>query len=51
MAPDTKPSVTIPDGPPPGELVIEDLEIGDGPEAVAGQPVNVHYVGRVVVHR
>ena len=45
MAPDTKPSVTIPDGPPPGDLVIEDLEIGDGAEAVVGVPVNVHYVG------
>jgi peptidylprolyl isomerase len=45
MASDTKPSVTIPDGPPPGDLVIEDLEIGDGAEAVVGVPVNVHYVG------
>jgi peptidylprolyl isomerase len=45
MASDTKPSVTIPDGPPPGDLVIEDLELGDGAEAVIGEPVNVHYVG------
>jgi peptidylprolyl isomerase len=45
MAPDTKPLVTIPDGPPPDALVLEDIEIGDGAEAVAGQPVNVHYVG------
>jgi len=45
MASDTKPSVTIPDGPPPGGLVIEDLEIGDGAEAMVGVPVNVHYVG------
>jgi peptidylprolyl isomerase len=45
MASDTKPSVTIPDGPPPGDLLIEDLEIGDGAEAVVGEPVNVHYVG------
>jgi peptidylprolyl isomerase len=45
MANDTKPVVTIPEGPPPGELLIEDIEIGDGPEAVAGRPVNVHYVG------
>ncbi len=45
MAPDSKPVVTIPDGPPPGELLIEDIEIGDGAEAVAGSPVNVHYVG------
>ena len=48
MASDTKPSVTIPDGPPPGDLVIEDLEIGNGAEAVVGQPVDVHYVGVVV---
>jgi hypothetical protein len=29
----SKPEVTIPDGPPPTELVIEDLEVGDGTEA------------------
>lgn len=40
-----KPSVSIPDGPPPGELKIEDLTVGDGPEATAGQRVDVHYVG------
>jgi peptidylprolyl isomerase len=45
MAPRTKPSVTIPDGAPPTELVVEDLEVGDGPEAEAGRPVAVHYVG------
>jgi peptidylprolyl isomerase len=45
MASDTKPIVTIPDGAPPGDLLIEDIEIGDGAEAQAGQPVNVHYVG------
>jgi len=45
MASPVKPSVSIPDGPPPAELVIEDLEVGEGPEAVAGSPVAVHYVG------
>ena len=45
MAPNTKPEVTIPSGEPPAELVIEDLEVGDGAEAVAGQNVEVHYVG------
>ena len=45
MAPDTEPVITIPDGPPPGDLLIEDIELGEGPEAVNGQPVNVHYVG------
>ncbi len=41
----TKPEVTIPDTAPPTELVIEDLVEGDGPEATAGQAVDVHYVG------
>ena len=45
MASDTKPTVTIPDTAPPADLLIEDLEVGDGPEAVAGSPVRVHYVG------
>ena len=40
-----KPEISIPDGPPPGELVIEDLTVGTGPEAVAGRQVDVHYVG------
>lgn len=40
-----KPDVTIPDEQPPAELVIEDLEVGNGDEAVAGQDVSVHYVG------
>jgi peptidylprolyl isomerase len=42
---DTKPSITIPAGEPPAELVLEDLEIGEGTEAVAGTTVTVHYVG------
>ena len=42
---DTKPSITIPAGEPPAELVLDDLEIGEGAEAVAGQTVTVHYVG------
>ena len=40
-----KPDVTIPDEAPPADLVIEDLEVGDGDEAVPGRPVEVHYVG------
>ena len=40
-----KPSVTIPDGEPPDSLVAEDLTVGDGPEAVSGKNVMVHYVG------
>jgi len=45
MASDTKPSVIIPEGTPPNELTSEDLEVGTGAEALAGQPVTVHYVG------
>ncbi len=42
---DTKPSITIPAGDAPADLVLEDLEIGAGTEAVAGTQVTVHYVG------
>ncbi|MER7009539.1 FKBP-type peptidyl-prolyl cis-trans isomerase [Dactylosporangium sp. NPDC000555] len=41
----SKPEVTLPDGPPPADLVIEDITVGDGPEAAPGQQVSVHYVG------
>ncbi|MEM9467350.1 MAG: FKBP-type peptidyl-prolyl cis-trans isomerase [Actinomycetota bacterium] len=41
----SKPDVSIPDGPPPGELEIEDLVVGDGTEATAGMQVTVDYVG------
>ena len=41
----TKPDVTVPNEPAPAELVIEDLSVGDGAEATAGQQVEVHYVG------
>jgi peptidylprolyl isomerase len=40
-----KPEVTIPADTPPTELVIDDLEVGDGNEATAGANVTVHYVG------
>ncbi len=40
-----KPEVEIPAQDPPAELVIEDLEVGDGDEARPGQEVSVHYVG------
>ena len=40
-----KPAITIPDGPPPTGLLLEDLTVGDGDEATAGQQVEVHYVG------
>jgi peptidylprolyl isomerase len=41
----TKPDVTSPGGTPPTELVIEDLTVGDGHEAIKGKFVDVHYVG------
>lgn len=41
----SKPEIDFPDGPAPTELVIEDIVVGDGPEARAGGMVKVHYVG------
>jgi peptidylprolyl isomerase len=40
-----KPAVEVPDGEPPSELVIEDLEEGDGDEAASGDALTVDYVG------
>ncbi|MFV0405937.1 MAG: FKBP-type peptidyl-prolyl cis-trans isomerase [Propioniciclava sp.] len=40
-----KPVVTIPESTPPTDLIVEDLEVGTGPEAAAGQQVAVDYVG------
>ena len=40
-----KPVITIPEGAPPTELIIEDEVVGDGDEAVAGKRVVVHYAG------
>lgn len=40
-----KPQITVPAGPPPTELVIEDIVVGDGAEAAPGALVNVHYLG------
>ena len=40
-----KPEVEIPEGAPPEELVVEDLEEGDGPTAEQGDQVTVDYVG------
>jgi peptidylprolyl isomerase len=41
----TKPEVEVPEGPPPAELAVEDLETGDGDEAQSGDQVSVQYVG------
>ena len=40
-----KPDVGPIEGNPPTDLVIEDITVGDGPEAKPGQQVTVHYVG------
>src|SRR5262245_34176497 len=41
-----KPHVYVPAGEqPPGDIVVEDLEVSDGAEAAAGNTVEVHYVG------
>ena len=40
-----KPTITIPAGNAPAELVKNDLVVGTGDEAVSGRNVSVHYVG------
>ncbi|KAB1902142.1 FKBP-type peptidyl-prolyl cis-trans isomerase [Micromonospora sp. AMSO1212t] len=40
-----KPEVGPIEGAPPADLVVEDITVGDGPEARQGQVVSVHYVG------
>jgi len=40
-----KPTIELVEGPPPADLVVEDIVVGDGAEAEAGQLVTVHYVG------
>jgi peptidylprolyl isomerase len=45
MADMQKPDVGPISGPPPADLVVEDLTVGHGPEARAGQTATVHYVG------
>ena len=41
----TKPKVTIPQTEAPSQLVIDEIVIGSGDEAVKGKNVSVHYVG------
>ena len=41
----TKPVITVPDTPPPADLVTIDDVVGTGAEATAGTTVTVHYVG------
>jgi peptidylprolyl isomerase len=40
-----KPTITIPDGAPPDDLLIEDEVVGEGTEAEPGRRVEVHYAG------
>ena len=41
----TKPEIDFPGDAAPTELVIEDLSLGDGAEARAGDSISAHYVG------
>lgn len=46
MSEPSKPQVEIPaDTAPSYQLELDDIEVGDGPEAEAGHRVEVHYVG------
>jgi peptidylprolyl isomerase len=40
-----RPNVDAGAGAPPADLEVEDITVGGGPEAAAGQTVTVHYVG------
>jgi peptidylprolyl isomerase len=40
-----KPTVQVPNGPAPDQLVVKDLKTGDGAEAKSGDQVSVQYVG------
>ena len=40
-----KPEIDFPYGPPPAQLDILDIQVGDGAEARPGSQVSVHYVG------
>ena len=46
MPPSEKPQVDVPSGQAPSyQLELDDLEVGEGDEAVPGRTVEVHYVG------
>lgn len=40
-----RPTISVPDGDAPADLVLEDHVVGDGAEATAGTQVHVDYVG------
>jgi peptidylprolyl isomerase len=41
----TKPAIEPVEGPPPADLVVEDIIVGEGPDAQPGQFATLHYVG------
>ena len=41
----TKPEIDFPEGEAPTDLVVEDLVVGEGRQAKAGDTVSAHYVG------
>lgn len=41
----SKPQIEPQEGPAPSDLVIKDITVGEGAEAVPGGMVDVHYVG------
>lgn len=41
----SKPEVDFPQDPAPTDLMVRDIVVGEGPQAVAGAQVTVHYVG------
>jgi peptidylprolyl isomerase len=45
MTEKTRPEIDFPGEEAPTELVVEDLELGDGTEATPGSTVSAHYVG------
>jgi len=40
-----RPQIDKPEGDIPFDLILDDVVVGDGDEAVAGMTVSVHYVG------
>ncbi len=45
MSEKSKPEIDFIEGPAPADLVVTDVEVGDGSEAEPGATVQVHYVG------
>ncbi|MGC4946617.1 FKBP-type peptidyl-prolyl cis-trans isomerase [Streptomyces sp. DT224] len=45
MSEPAKPEAEVPEGPAPTELTTRDLVVGEGPQALPGTVVRVHYVG------